>query len=286
LTTATSPFSLKRKAFALFGSAVLVALLAACGGGGDDEDTDTSTTTTTTSAAGSSTAASSGGTTSSSGGTTSSSGSSSAPSTANFSNLNSYKYTMKMSGKGGALTDITGGLGGSGDLSIEISGAYIKPDKAQTSLKLAGFQTSMTIIGNQQWTTFAGQTQGPTPATQSDVDDANILASFWDSVSPNVKDFKCSGKENVNGVSAQKCTADKAVLDKLAKEQPDFLEGINATSLSNSSKIDMWVADAGYPVRVRMDVSGKDTSNADFSYKVDMDVTDINGNFQITAPKS
>jgi hypothetical protein len=198
---------------------------------------------------------------------------------------------MKLSGTGGPLADLTGELGSLGssasNVALEVSGAFIKPDKAQTSIKVAGFSTSTVIIGNQQWTTFAGQTQGPLPATQSDVNDANFLTGFWEgeSLANNLKEFKCGGKENVNGVSAQKCTADKATLERIAKDQPDFLEGINASSLGNAN-IDIWLADAGYPVRMRMDVSGKDTSNKDFSFKVEMDVTEINGGFKIEAPKS
>jgi hypothetical protein len=210
-----------------------------------------------------------------------------------IANLNSYKYSLKMSGTGGLVGDITSGLGGVGGSTpasgvvLEVSGAYIKPDKAQTSIKVAGFETSTTVIGNQQWSSFGGMVQGPTPATASDVEDANFLLGFWEGedITDNIKDFKCGGKENVNGVSAVKCTADKALIDKMAREDPSILSDLDASSLSNAN-IDLWLADAGYPVRMRMDVAGKDLANKDFSFKVEMDVTEVNGNFQITAPRT
>jgi hypothetical protein len=280
----TVEFGFKRRVFALAAGVMLVTLLAACGGDKKD-DTSSSPTPAATSAA------SGGGATSANTPVTSATSTASGATTAGFSDLNSYKYTLKLSGNGGPVGDITDGLSSLGvnddNATLEVNGSFIKPDKAQTSIKVAGFETSTTVIGNQQWNTFAGQTQGPLAATASDLADANFLLGFWEGgdISENVKDFKCGGKENVNGVSAQKCSADKATLDKVAQDSPDFLSSINASSLSNA-QIDIWLADAGYPVRMRMDVSGKDTANKDFNFKVEMDVTDINGNFQISAPKS
>jgi hypothetical protein len=281
----TTELGIKRRVFALAAGAMLVALLAACGG---DKNNDKSATSTPSSADTSGAPAATPATSATATGSGSAPGGSAS---AGLSNLNSYKYSLKMSGNGGPVGDITEGLAGLGadsaDAVLEVTGSYIKPDKAQTSIKVAGFETSTTVIGNQQWNTFGGQTQGPNPATASDLADANFLMGFWqgDDLSSNIKDFKCSGKENVNGVSAQKCSADKATLDKMAKDDPEFLQGINATSLSDA-QIDIWLADAGYPVRMRMDVSGKDTANKDFNFKVEMDVTDINGSFQIAPPKT
>jgi hypothetical protein len=284
----TATFGFKRRVLALAAGAMLVTLLAACGGDKKDDNKSASDAPTATTAAGSTNTGNTGASsTPVSGATSTASGSTSA----GFSNLNSYKYTLKMSGSGGPVGDITDGLAGAGinsqNVVIEFNGAYIKPDKAQVAIKVGNFETSTTVIGTQQWNTFAGQTQGPLPATQSDLEDANFLLGFWqdDDISQNIDDFKCSGKENVNGVSAQKCSADKSTLEKVAKDNPEFLSSINASSLSNA-QIDVWLADGNYPVRMRMDVSGKDTENKDFNFKVDMDVTDINGNFQITAPKT
>ena len=273
----------KRRFVALAGGALLALMLAACGGGDDDNSDATSD------------GASEAGTPSGSASTPASGATSSAGSVTNsgIDNLDSYKYTLKMTGTGGPVGDITSGLSGLGDdtspsdVVLEVTGSFIKPDKAQTAIKVAGFETSTTVIGNQQWTTFGGQTIGPQPATASDLADANFLQGFWEGeeITDNIKDFKCGDKENVNGVSATKCTADKAVIDRMAREDPSLLSDLDASSLSNA-QIDVWLTDAGYPVRMRMDVAGKDTANEDFSFKVEMDVTDINGNFQISAPRT
>ncbi len=273
-----SEFTFKRPVIALAAAALLVALVAGCGGDKKDDKSGSDAGTSTSTGASSSTPARS---------ATSSSG---ASSTSGLSDLKSYKYSLKMSGNGGPVGELSSSLGGSSGSTnavVEVSGAYIKPDRAQTSIKVAGLEISTVVIGSQQWNTFAGQTQGPTSAAASDLEDANFLLGFWegDDLSASIKDFKCGGKETVNGVSAKKCTADKATLEKLSKENSDFLAGINASSLSNA-QVDVWLTDADYPVRMRMDVSGKDTANKDFNFKVEMDVTDINGNFQITAPKT
>lgn len=275
---------LSRRIAAGVSIAVLAALLVACGGDSDNGSAGADPTATqpvATAATGGSASPSNRATP---GATVTNQG---------LANLNSYKYTLKMSGTGGPVGDITSGLsdlaGGtpSANVVMEISGAYIKPDKAQTSIKIAGFETSTVVIGNQQWATFAGQTIGPQPATAADLADANFLEGFWEGeeLTQNIKDFNCSGKENVNGVSATKCTADKAVIDRMTQADPSLLANLDATSLSRA-QIDIWIADAGYPVRMRMDIAGKDTANKDFPFKVEMDLTDINGNFQITPPRT
>lgn len=279
--------SLKRGIVALAIGAIAALTLSACGGGGDDPDP---TATTGSGSTGTSSTPASGTTPSTS--ATSSSGSTGGTITrASIASLNSYKYSIKMSGTGGPLEDITGelsGLGGSNsNLSFEIAGAYIRPDKAQTSIKFGDLETSTVIVGNQQWSTFGGMTSGPTPATATDVADANFLADFWtdDDLGSAIKEFKCGNKENVNGVSATKCTLDKAGFEKQAAETDGFLGNIDVSTLSTAN-VDVWIADAGHPVRMRMDVAGKDADSQDFNFKVEMEVTEVNGNFQIEAPKT
>lgn len=282
--TPKKDFDIKRTFMGLAIGAVAVFTLA-CGGGGDDEPDPTATSA---GASGAPAATSQGGTTPAAGATSNVGGSGK---TASIANLNSYKYTIKMSGSGGPLDGLDESLEGLGantsNPTFEIAGSYIKPDKAQTTMKIAGLETSVTIIGNQQWTSFMGQTIGPSPATATDITDANFLADFWtdDDLGDAIKDFKCGNKENVNGVSATKCSLDKAGFEKLAKEDPDFMSGIDVSSLTRAT-IDVWVADANFPVRMRMDVAGKETSGAAFDFKVEMEVTDVNANFQISAPRT
>jgi len=101
----------------------------------------------------------------------------------------------------------------------------------------------------------------------------------------NISGFKCGNKENVNGVSATKCTADKSVLDQMVREDPSVLQRFGATSLSHF-QMDIWFADEGYPVKMFQYYKGKDRKNEDFWYMVELDVTEINSNFQISAPSN
>lgn len=271
--------SFKRRFFGLAGTALLGGLLIACGGGDDDGDSGSNNPpaeATSGSGSSSNTPAA---------GSTAPSGSNNSGGNAAVADLNSYKYTMKFTGNGGPVADILESIPGAS--TVEFSGAYIKPDKATTSIKAGSFESISTIIGNQQWTSFGGLVQGPTPATATDVTDANFLAAFFedDGFNNSLKDFDCGGSENVNGVSARKCTLDKAGFEKLVQSNPDFAGGIEYSSLSKAES-QVWLTEKDYPVRMRMDVAGKDTANKDFAFKIEVDVTDINGNFTISPPKS
>lgn len=274
----TTTFTLKRRLFGLAAGALAVMLLAGCGGDKNDDNDGSSSGDNTPVATSQGAATSTAGTPAAgatSGATASSTG---------FSNLNSYKYKLVFSGTGGVVDEILSSFENA--KSAEFSGAFIKPDKAQASIKGGSFEAVATVIGNQQWQSFNGLVQGPLPATAQDIADANIIDAFWESsFQENIKSFKCGGKENANGVSATKCTLDKAGFETLLNQSDTFVPGLKGSTLSRA-EAQVWLADEGYPVRMRMQGVGKDGANKDFDFKVEMDVTDINGNFQITAPKT
>lgn len=274
----TTAFRFKRRVLGLAAGAVILSLIAACGGDKNDNESSSSSGENTPVSTSQSAGAPSAGTPAA-GATSATSASSSG-----FSSLNSYKYRLVFSGTGGVVEEILSNFQGA--TTAEFSGAFIKPDKAQASIKGGSFEAVATVIGNQQWQSFNGVVQGPLPATAQDIEDANIIDAFWQSsFQDNMKSFKCGGKENTNGVSAIKCTLDKAGFEALLNQSDSFVPGLKGSTLSQA-EAQVWLADEGYPVRMRMQGAGKDAANKDFDFKVEMDVTDINGSFQITAPKT
>jgi hypothetical protein len=167
---------------------------------------------------------------------------------------------------------------------MEFSGAYVKPDKGEQRISFAGLVFSQTTIGRQQWVSFGGLTQGPTTlASAPSVSDLSFAADLWDE-SPFVE-FNCTGnRETVNGVSARKCSIDRATFDRLQQLGGGAFvddEIKEVTSLS----FDLWTSDTRHPIRMRMDIAGIDLSNANFRFKIDMDITDINSNITINPPR-
>jgi hypothetical protein len=210
-----------------------------------------------------------------------------------LSDLNSYRYTLKMEGMGGPLTQLTdvvpGATPGSNTV-LDISGTYIKPDKAVLSIQAGSFAITQTMIGNQQWVAIGSLVQGPSPLTGQTAGDLSFAALFWDeSFVPAAGDFSCSGsRETVNGISTRKCEIDRATFDRLrnlagGNSFASVEAGIKDVS---SMSFEAWMADAGYPVRLRVDMAGKDTSDRDFRLKVDMDITDINSSSLTVTPPS
>lgn len=199
-----------------------------------------------------------------------------------LSSLDSYKFTLQIDGDGGPVASLSGGSG-----TFNVTGSYIKPDRQQTAIK-AGDQTIQSVIvGNQQWTVSAAGVQGPLPTGPNSLVLANPILAFWDGgpLREIILEFECSGTTStMNGVSARRCTLDKAGYEKVTKTWGDFLGGLVHQSYSRATA-EVWMADAGVPVRIRLDVAGKDRNGADFDYKLALDVTDIGSTFEIIPPQ-
>jgi hypothetical protein len=232
--------------------------------------------------------------------TTSTSGSSSSGSvkTADLSSLNSYRYTLKMegTGSGGPLAEIRDSLAqvpgtssnANDKVTFDVNGAYVKPDKAEFKAKIGSFEVAQTVIGRQEWVTFEGKTQGPQPASSLNASDLSLAAAMWDqsNLTDDIgsKATCASSKETVNGVSARKCDLDKAALASVQKDLQGFFEDVSLQDL-NAFNMSLWLADQGYPVKLSVDMAGKDSGQRDYALKVQMDLTDINKDIQINAPK-
>jgi hypothetical protein len=213
-----------------------------------------------------------------------------------LADLNSYKYSLKIEGTGGPLSDVastfgalqTGSSASTQGLLMEVTGAYIKPDKSQQTLKLGTFTIDFTTIGKQQWTTAFGIKSGPDTATRS-TEDYSFAASIWDEgLLDSFSAFSCSGNETINGVQTKKCGVDasslSALIDAFGGITGDPSSGIKSIS---SGSMQAWLAQQGnYPVRISVDLKGKGNDNKDFALKMGLDVTDINSTaIKIDPPK-
>jgi hypothetical protein len=213
-----------------------------------------------------------------------------------LADLDSYRYSLKIEGTGGPLSDVAatfgalqaGSAASTQGLVMEVTGAYIKPDKSQQSLKLGNFTVDFTTIGKQQWTTAFGIKSGPDTATRS-TEDYSFAASIWDEgLLDSFSAFSCSGSETINGVQTKKCGVDanalSALIDAFGGLTGDPSSGIKSIT---SGSMQAWLAQQGnYPVRISVDLKGKGSDNKDFSLKMSLDVTDINSNaIKIDPPK-
>jgi hypothetical protein len=230
---------------------------------------------------------------------------------AGLADLNSYKCSLKISGNGGPLTDLQSlfpapsGTPGptpatSAVIGFEATISYVKPDKSQMTIKLGNETFSQTTIGRAQWASLGGLTVGPNTISAQSASDLSLCNAFWDEgFAGAANSFLCGGAntkvEKINGRNTLKCTIDKAGFDQIKAALGGVLNDPDAgiRDLSRFT-MDIWVTDGsgtgkvpgGLPVRFQADMAGKDTLNKDFSLKVTMDVTSMNGSdVSVTAPK-
>jgi hypothetical protein len=267
---------------ALFAAGVLVVSVA-CGG---SDSTDTRPATNGDSSSSSQPSSTSG------------SGTTTGVTTSELSSLESYRYTLKMegTGNGGPLAEIREGLAmvpgtttnGNDKLTFNVDGAYVKPDKAEFKARVGSFEVAQTVIGRQEWVTLEGRTMGPQPASSLNAADLSLAAAMWDqsNLPQDISDkAQCSSsKETVNGVSARKCQLDKSALASLQRDLDGFFQDVSLQDLSAFS-MNLWLADQGYPVKLDVDMAGKDSGQRDYALKVQMDLTDINKSIDIKAPQ-
>jgi hypothetical protein len=266
--------------------ACITIFAAACGGSDDKKSESTATNNDSNPSSQTSATATSG------------SSNSGSVKTADLSSLNSYRYTLKMegTGAGGPLAEIRDSLAqvpgtstnANDKVTFDVNGAYVKPDKAEFKAKIGSFEVAQTVIGRQEWVTFQGQTQGPQPASSLNASDLSLAAAMWDqsNLTDDIgsKATCASSKETVNGVSTRKCDLDKSALASVQKDLQGFFEDVSLQDL-NAFNMSLWLADQGYPVKLSVDMAGKDSGQRDYALKVQMDLTDINKDIAINAPK-
>jgi hypothetical protein len=207
--------------------------------------------------------------------------------------LNSYRYSMKMELEGlqSLLTEQMAALPGqdptadSDTLKMEISGAFVAPDKAESRMRISGMddELALTVIGDQQWVEFGDLAVGPIEA-MGDVSDLDFALMMWEEFSEGAGGLTCASekKETVNDVAANYCGIDKATFEQLAS-----LFGGTEEEMGDIDELslDMWLAeDGGWPVRLRVQVAGTDETGQEFEAKLELDVTDVNEDIEIKVP--
>lgn len=207
----------------------------------------------------------------------------------------SFRFTGELSLKapqgGSSASDLTSVVGSLLE-DVKFTGAYAAPDRTQ--LKLDGGQnsplgtiefiqignTSYTKLGSAAWQ--QSQANGATSGIVDQVDPREICRQFEQSLTGDVP----SRKEQVNGVEATRYDYDRTALEKLGSGD-GFLGAIGGSGedLPENTKMSVWVSDKDkFPVKMQIDASGTQAGE-DFAIKMSLNVTDLNGNVTINAPR-
>ena len=183
-----------------------------------------------------------------------------------------------------------------GPITVEITGAFAKPDKMQAKFAINSNNLTLTTIGTQQWTQFGTTTQGPKNVGRQSVEDLSLAVAMLTGLSEDdslLKVLKCSGTENVNGGPARKCVFAQAELSR--SDLQEFIDGfleesnVNVTiraADATKASFQLWASQQGdYPVRLLFEFGGKDSKGTAFNLRMEANVTDINKAVDIVAPR-
>jgi predicted small lipoprotein YifL len=204
--------------------------------------------------------------------------------------LNSYRYTMKMELEGleSDLTEQMAALPGQDpmaeSLKMEISGAFVAPDKAESRISISGVddEIALVVIGDQQWVEMGDMAIGPIQAT-GDVSELDFALMMWEGFSEGAGGLTCTSekKEKVNDVPTNYCGIDQATFEQLSS----LFGGTEEMGDIEEMNLEMWLAeDGGWPVRLRVQVAGTDETGQEFDAKLEMDITDVNEDIEINPP--
>ncbi|KPK47341.1 MAG: hypothetical protein AMJ77_03445 [Dehalococcoidia bacterium SM23_28_2] len=169
-------------------------------------------------------------------------------------------------------------------LKMEISGAYVAPDKIEVRMSISGVddELAMTTIGDQQWVEMGDLAIGPIQAV-GDIEEMDMAQIVWEGFSGDAGSLTCTSekKETVNDVSSNYCGIDAATFEQLST----LFGGTEDMGDIDEFSLDLWLAeDGGWPVRMRANVAGTDETGQDFKAKLELDVTDANEDFDIKPP--
>jgi len=271
---------------------LVIVSLAACGGDGEEEGTPAAAETPSAAEEGTPAAAVTPTVTEEGTPAATPSPSEAALAPGSLTGLDSYRYSMKMELEGleSLLTEQMAAIPGQDPtamaeaLELEIEGAFVAPDKAESRMRISGVDDELVliVIGNQQWVQLGDMAIGPMETT-GDVSELDFALMMWEEFSEEAGGLTCASekKETVNDVSTNYCGIDKATFEQLSS----LFGGTEEMGDIDEMSLEMWLAeDGGWPVRLRVHVAGTDESGQEFDAKLEMDVTDVNKDIEIKPP--
>jgi hypothetical protein len=165
--------------------------------------------------------------------------------------------------------------------SIEMSGAVAGPDRQTATWKdlESGEEFGILRVGEEAWMQD-GEEWTSIPTAVADLMSQVVLvfapSASWEGLADNVgASSTYVGTETVNGVVARHYTSTSS---DWAQEWEDEVEIEDASG-------DVWIAEAGYPVRYRFAATGIDSEGYRGSIVWTMELTDVNGSVVIEAPQ-
>jgi len=215
---------------------------------------------------------------------------------ARLSSLRSYRYTLRIAGAGSPLVGLAGELLSQASLAtptisdsvtVDVSGAFVSPDRAVNDWRVGGLSFTLTYIGRDRWTTRAGTITGPNSASR-DSSDISLSNQVWDDgILPILRFFACDNlRETVNGQATGKCVFRTPFKEQISSFLNWIGGGPNQIGSVTGSLIEVWLAeDGGHPVRVRAEMTGLDGRGLPFNLRVDLDVTNVNSAITINPPR-
>jgi hypothetical protein len=209
-----------------------------------------------------------------------------------LSGVSSYRYTMNMDLQGlqSLIGEQMAALPGqdptalADHLEMEISGAFVAPDKTEAHMRVSGVDDELvlTVIGDQEWVSIGDMALGPI-AAMGDISDLDFASMMWQQFSAEAGGLTCASEkqETVNGVDTRYCAIDSATFEQLTA----LFGGTEETGNVDQMDLEMWLAeDGGWPVRVRVHVAGTDDTGQEYDAKLDMDITNVNEDIEINPP--
>jgi len=293
----------KFRTFLLGLSAVVVlTALTACGGSDDNKSggilggaSSGSSTSSSSSNSGSSSSGSNSGSSSgsSSGGTLDLS-----KSAKNLQDLKSFNFDISLKMNLGDLGSSSGSSGSNGGLdlsglgallgNVKATGSFVGPDKTSLTASALGQDFSFIQIGKDSYTK-QGSNGKWTKSSSSDspLDSlTNGGLSSNSSIPPDaLKNAKVT-KETVNGVKATRYSFDRNALQALSNSTGSS-SATDTFKDFDKAQMDIWVSDDSQqiPVKMTMDLSGKDDKKQNIGMQIEFNLKDLNSNsIQIKAP--
>ncbi|MCX6101364.1 MAG: hypothetical protein NTV92_08100 [Candidatus Bipolaricaulota bacterium] len=195
-----------------------------------------------------------------------------AQSSAALAALQSYRYTTVFSFTGEGQSGPESG-------SVEVHGAVAGSDRQEMTWQAldTGDQFGVLRVGDQAWM-LDGETWNSVPTAVADVMSQLVLAfapsMTWSGLAEGMETTSTYvGAETVNGVPARHYTS-------TYRGWSQYWEGGISDALG-----DIWIAEAGYPLRYRFTAKGLDKDGNSGSMLWTMEIADVNGAVSIEVPQ-